>query len=154
MQTQYKPFLSGLLLPAAVVIVQPYLLDVWPVILEAVTLNIHEGDIRDLAESNSIAELNVTVSLSMDDFHHLWALCFSILCQRNSENSKSLNSNSFHSISSKINNHSIMLKDDFRLVALQGMKYLLEQGLEHPKLLSAQLIEELLQVMLQQRIKW
>ena len=47
-----------------------------------------------------------------------------------------------------------MLKDDFRLVALQGMKYLLEQGLEHPKLLSAQLIEELLQVMLQQRIKW
>ena len=134
-------------------IVQPYLLDVWPVILEAVTLNIQEGDIRDLAEPNSIAKLNVTVSLSMDDFHHLWALCFSILCQGNSENSKSLNSNSFHSISLKTKNHSITLKDDFRLVALHGIKYLFEQGLQHPKLLSAQLIEELLQVMLQQGIK-
>ena len=131
-------------------IVQPYLQDVWPVVLEAITLkfctdSFLASDIRDLEESSIITKLNVLVSISTDDFHHLWALCFSVLCQLKSETSKLMNSDDLHSTFSKKRNHSCT-PDDFRLVALKGMKYLVEQGLEYPELLSAQLIQELLQV--------
>jgi hypothetical protein len=155
LQTQYKPFLSGLLLPAIVVIVQPYLQDVWPVVLDAVTLSICrnsllESEMRDLGESSSMAKLNVPISISTNDFHHLWALCFSILCLLKPETSKSMNSSEFKLISLKERYHSESQKDDFRVVALKGLKYLVEQGLLYPELLSAQLIQELLQVVCQQ----
>jgi hypothetical protein len=155
LQTQYNPFLSGLLLPAIIVIVQPHLQDVWPVVLEAVTLSnctnsLSESEIRELGESSSMAKLNAPISISVNDFHHLWALCFFILCQLKPETSKSMNSGDFKSISLKKRNHSESQKDDFRVVALKGLKYLVEQGLQYPELLSAQLIQELLQVVCHQ----
>ena len=89
---QYKPFLDGIQSAAIGSVVQPYLHEVWPVILQAVTLDAapakfgkENSSSQNTKEMNSLNTCNygyIMVKLEIRDFRFLWGLAILILFEQ------------------------------------------------------------------------
>eukprot|EP00250_Pteridium_aquilinum_P004108 c14345_g1_i1 orf=134-6829(+) len=162
LQAIYRPFLGGLLLPAVTAIILPYLDDVWPGVFEAFIISFVTNMSPQENTTDSLSglddsfkgvenELNLScqrLPLSLVEFHQLWVLCLSVLCQRSKQRkSTSFTSKGFHAASFKAV-QSGGVSDNSQVVALIGIRHLCEEGLEQSSLLTINLCEELFQVLM------
>lgn len=163
LQSKYIPFLGGLLLPAVASIVQPYLDEVWPLIVEAVTIDVVPAASLAVGSCNSAFEARVMgdsetlpqssfqiTSLSAAEFHPVWAVCFSTLCLKDKQGrNKPFPSCSFHIRSYKPRSlGNIQALSDSHVIALDGIQCLCKEGFYHPNMLSCDLCQELFQVLM------
>lgn len=159
---EYKPFLDGIQSAAIGSVVQPYLHEVWPVILQAVTLDAapakfgHENPYnQNTKEMNSLDTYTsgcIMVQLEIRDFSFLWGLAILILFeQHHVKHEKSLQfSSSFNYIvNGKLaRDMHTDVDSKFKEVALYAIECLSKPGFYDEEMLSCKLCLELLQMLM------
>lgn len=159
---EYKPFLDGIQSAAIGSVVQPYLHEVWPVILQAVTLDAapakfgHENPYnQNTKEMNSLDTYTsgcIMVQLEIRDFSFLWGLAILILFeQHHVKHEKSLQfSSSFtYIVNGKLaRDMHTNVDSKFKEVALYAIECLSKPGFYDEEMLSCKLCLELLQMLM------
>lgn len=159
---EYKPFLDGIQSAAIGSVVQPYLHEVWPVILQAVTLDAapakfgqENSSSQNTKEMNSLNTCNygyIMVKLEIRDFRFLWGLAILILFeQRHVKQEKLLqfSSSCTYSVNGKLaGDIHINADSKFMAVALYALECLSRKGFYDEEMLSCKLCLELLQMLM------
>ncbi|KAH9326227.1 hypothetical protein KI387_006405, partial [Taxus chinensis] len=147
---EYKPFLDGIQSAAIASVVHPYLTEVWPVILQAATLDAtpekFEHDISPVTHSS-----HIMVKLDTRDFYLLWGLAILILFEGRQEEKheklKQFSSSCTYSVNGKLAGE-IPTHVSSQLVALYALQCLSNQGFYNQEMLSCKLCLELLQILM------
>eukprot|EP01018_Ginkgo_biloba_P038967 Gb_38775 [translate_table: standard] len=160
---QYKPFLDGIQSAAVSLVVQPYLDEVWPVILQAVTLDAapekfdHEmsssPNIKDKGSDITYTSGWIMVKLEIRDFCLLWGLAVLILFEgRNQDKNETFlhfSSSCAYSVNGKLAGEVPTNVDSkFNAVALYALQCLSNKGFYVQEMLSSKLCLELLQILM------
>jgi hypothetical protein len=117
MQPRYEPFLDGVQLAAVAEVVLPHLTECWPVVLEAVTIDVTPASQEDDVNGAGKALPIQAIEINDAEFKQIWALA--ILKSDPASN---------------------------QLVALHALRALCAKDFYRPDMLSVDLCQELLQV--------
>lgn len=146
MQPRYEPFLDGVQLAAVAEVVLPHLAECWPVVLEAVTI-----DVAPVSQGDEKAPPVTGIEINGDEFKQVWALAILIISadERQGPNlGRSITS--FPSFNRRILSSSPT--SNHQLVALSALGALCAKGFYRPGMLSVELCQELLQLLLAPRL--
>lgn len=148
---QYKPFLDGIQSAAISSVVHPYLSEIWPVILQAATLDAAPAKFEHEMAPVMYASGHVMVKLETRDFYLLWGLAMLILFEgrheAKNEKLKQFSSSCTYSVNGKLAAE-IPPPMSSQLVALYALQCLSNQGFYNQEMVSHKLCLELLQVII------
>ncbi|KAH9566013.1 hypothetical protein CY35_04G109200 [Sphagnum magellanicum] len=153
MQPRYEPFLDGVQLAAIATLVLPLLTEAWPVVLEAVTVDaVPEVSEDSKVKANGNTGTGRHFVINASEYKQLWALAMLILMD--TENQGAVLKRSSTSFPSS--NGQLLIGDptsNLQLVALNALRCLCAKGFYSSDMLSRDLCEELLQVLLDPSFK-
>jgi hypothetical protein len=143
MQPRYEPFLDGVQLAAVAEVVLPHLTECWPVVLEAVTIDVTPASQEDDVNGAGKALPIQAIEINDAEFKQIWALAILVISdgERHAKLRRSITS--FPSFNGRL------LKSDpasNQLVALHALRALCAKDFYRPDMLSVDLCQELLQV--------
>lgn len=143
MQPRYEPFLDGVQLAAVAEVVLPHLTECWPVVLEAVTIDVTPASQEDDVNGARKALPIQAIEINDVEFKQIWALAILVISdgERHAKLRRSITS--FPSFNGRL------LKSDpasNQLVPLHALRALCAKDFYRPDMLSVDLCQELLQV--------
>ncbi|XP_057828164.2 protein SWEETIE isoform X1 [Cryptomeria japonica] len=148
---KYKPFLDGIQSAAISSVVHPYLSEIWPVILQAATLDAAPAKFEHEMAPVMYASGHVMVKLETRDFYLLWGLAMLILFEgrheAKNEKLKQFSSSCTYSVNGKLAAE-IPPPMSSQLVALYALQCLSNQGFYNQEMVSHKLCLELLQILM------
>lgn len=146
LQPRYEPFLDGIQLATVAEVVSPHLNESWPVILEAVTINVTSDTPEEQnLNTNGKASPSASVEINATEYKQVWTLSIMILSDSQHQRASMRQSiTSFPSFNGRL-----LISgptSEYELVALRALQSLCTQRFHRPDMLSVDLCQELLQV--------
>ncbi|BBN09583.1 HEAT repeat-containing protein 5 [Marchantia polymorpha subsp. ruderalis] len=144
LQPGYKPFMEGIQLVSIASMVLHFLSEVWPVVLEAVTVDAYPAGPSGQPSEGKAAS---GIELSVEDFRQIWALAILVLSEEDDLAGERRRSSvtSFPSVDARFR----VDKYEFtpQLAALHSLRSLCSEGFYDPQMLSVELCKELVQIL-------
>ena len=145
MQPRYEPFLDGVQLAAVAEVVLPHLSECWPVVLEAVTIDVTPASQEDGINGDKKALSIKGIEIDDAEFKQIWALAILVISDDEREDAKSRRSiTSFPSFNGRLVKG--YPASNYQLVALRALRALCAKDFYRPDMLSVDLCQELLEV--------
>lgn len=145
-QPRYEPFLDGVQLAAVAAVVLPLLTESWPVVLEAVTLDVSPTPAQeDGLKVDTKTVVSRGLEINATEFKQVWAMAILVLSDDERQSTVSKRSiTSFPSFNGRY--LSSGPASNLQLVVLRSLRCLSAKGFYRPDMLSVDLCQELLQV--------
>lgn len=145
LQPRYEPFLDGVQLAGVAEVVLPDLTECWPVILEAVTVDVYPALDEADANGDGKAPARNGVEINDTEFKQVWALAILVISD---DERQGANLRRSFTIFPSFNGRFLSTGPvaNFQLVALRAVQALCAKGFYKPDMLSVDLCHELLQV--------
>lgn len=145
MQPRYEPFLDGVQLAGVAEVVLPDLTECWPVVLEAVTIDVSPASEEADLNGAEKAPPSKGVEINDTEFKQVWALAILVISDDERQGANFRRSFTiFPSFNGRFLSSGPVA--NFQLVALRAVRALCAKGFYRPDMLSVDLCQELLQV--------